>query len=576
MFHRIFPLFILLWGLLNLSAQENPIIPTSSKLNGKTVSFTELLEEMEQVEGWTIIQDVRVKFNYKIDKLKGMDYWFSSKTRKLHFRAQHIGLYNVTFDEEFWLVLDGATFEGHLSLIECYGVKAIFDNCTFKKSVRLHNNRIDFLRYDNSNFQGGFRLTRSEVNDEVNFVNSTFQFNDDLIDEGGGFDMDDKLFFISNKISAFDLQIKNCIFHTNSSLSDAQGFLNLSESRFKNLVIVDNNLCAPFSLSRSIIENYFELNNNQLNSVILDGFSYNSANSSVKWPDISNGRISVFDEEKGVLINKDYLIENKDVHLYDKMVGSYSTIFNGYKNQGNRQYANKVYIESKLLETDFLKINKQYGQYFLALFLNKFSDYGTNPVKTIYLSIYVIALFGLVYCMFPFEDPKPNRKTIQDWFFLYSEIERNPKLDVNESYNKFNSSFVSISRKDSVKKKISTDTFSGRILTLFHFDIGVIERFNTIAFSILEYSKKVRIPFVPLINFHKLLLIIYLIGTCFYHGFAKFFHSLFLSFNAFTTLGFGSLKVKGNLIYVTVIQGFIGWFCLSIFTVSLLNQIINW
>lgn len=45
-----------------------------------------------------------------------------------------------------------------------------------------------------------------------------------------------------------------------------------------------------------------------------------------------------------------------------------------------------------------------------------------------------------------------------------------------------------------------------------------------------------------------------------------------LSLNAFTTLGFGNIPTHGLARYVCVIQGFIGWFLLTIFTVALINQ----
>ena len=47
-----------------------------------------------------------------------------------------------------------------------------------------------------------------------------------------------------------------------------------------------------------------------------------------------------------------------------------------------------------------------------------------------------------------------------------------------------------------------------------------------------------------------------------------------LSLNSFVTLGFGNIPAKGFARYVCVIEGFIGWFLLSIFTVALINQVL--
>lgn len=58
-------------------------------------------------------------------------------------------------------------------------------------------------------------------------------------------------------------------------------------------------------------------------------------------------------------------------------------------------------------------------------------------------------------------------------------------------------------------------------------------------------------------------------------GFAiSLINALTLSLNSFVTLGFGTIPTKGLARYVCIIQGFIGWFLLSIFTVALINQVL--
>ena len=41
------------------------------------------------------------------------------------------------------------------------------------------------------------------------------------------------------------------------------------------------------------------------------------------------------------------------------------------------------------------------------------------------------------------------------------------------------------------------------------------------------------------------------------------------------TLGFGEIPIKGLPRYLAIIQGFIGWFMLTIFSVSLISQLLN-
>ena len=59
-----------------------------------------------------------------------------------------------------------------------------------------------------------------------------------------------------------------------------------------------------------------------------------------------------------------------------------------------------------------------------------------------------------------------------------------------------------------------------------------------------------------------------------YGFFISTMNALTLSINAFVTLGFGNIPTRGLARYVCIIQGFLGWFLLSIFTVALFNQVL--
>lgn len=51
-------------------------------------------------------------------------------------------------------------------------------------------------------------------------------------------------------------------------------------------------------------------------------------------------------------------------------------------------------------------------------------------------------------------------------------------------------------------------------------------------------------------------------------------NAITLSVNSFITLGFGTIPTKGAAKYICIFQGFMGWFLLSIFIVSLINQVL--
>ena len=84
----------------------------------------------------------------------------------------------------------------------------------------------------------------------------------------------------------------------------------------------------------------------------------------------------------------------------------------------------------------------------------------------------------------------------------------------------------------------------------------------------LDLKKKDRHLIGTLTFFLTISYIIYLISI-------RALNSLTLSINAFSTLGFGQIPVRGFTKYFAIIEGFIGWFLLSIFLVSILNQMMN-
>lgn len=55
---------------------------------------------------------------------------------------------------------------------------------------------------------------------------------------------------------------------------------------------------------------------------------------------------------------------------------------------------------------------------------------------------------------------------------------------------------------------------------------------------------------------------------------ASMFNAFILSVNSFVTLGFGRIPTHGFAKYICILEGFLGWFLLSIFIVSLINQVL--
>jgi Ion channel len=60
-----------------------------------------------------------------------------------------------------------------------------------------------------------------------------------------------------------------------------------------------------------------------------------------------------------------------------------------------------------------------------------------------------------------------------------------------------------------------------------------------------------------------------------YIGFKQMLNAMALSMNAFVTLGYGDMPARGVARYLAVFEGLTGWFLLSIFSASLISQILQ-
>lgn len=186
---------------------------------------------------------------------------------------------------------------------------------------------------------------------------------------------------------------------------------------------------------------------------------------------------------------------------YDKLQDLNKRMHSVYREKGDIESANAIYIKLKELMADYtLQQYKETGnieyliKYQIEKLLKFYTKSGTSPERAILISIYILFGFSIIYLFFPSEwDNQRNKQVIQDYKTL---IEKNGA----------------------------------------------------------GYLK----PFIALSS----------------NAFIVWLNAFSLSLNAFVTLGFGSIPIKGVGKYICIVQGFMGWFLLSIFTVTLINQVL--
>lgn len=562
-------------------------VKADSDIDGKTVSFTQFINEMAKCSRYTTFENVKIRYVLPEDKT-GMDGRFNGGAGELYISSS-IRLVNCDFDVDYWLVLRNVTFMDYFAVANSFPLKAIFKECTFEKTLRIYNSNVDFIDLDSCRLEHGFKFFRNTVKERLTIRNSFITVNPSLFGDTDALDMEPRLFRLSNKQDGFDLIIQNTVFDLPSELKkDPNFFVILTQSDFKNLSFTKNTVSTTVDLSESTVDNAFVTNECSFGgSVILDAFNINPINTRVQWSTVAGNRIAIIDHTNGALYNGNFADSIGSEVRFASLISCYANFYNAFKSQGNRIAANACYVEWKDIETAYLKHLYSSGQdksvffnYLMNVFLKTFCDYGTNPLKAIQIAFYVLLFFAGIYFFFPYSILSFHKRSMFDQLKIYGHYLSSPKslLEIEDSV---------------IAKEIKTPTYNEYMSFVTESKGRVPWYFNIFGkplyFLELIRNKPTKL-FYRLIDIFpdewetmsssKKVIATVLYGVVFIVTVLWFFlihvlDSVALSLNVFSTLGFGQIPIKGIPRYLTILEGFIGWFLLSIFSVSLISQVIQ-
>lgn len=349
---------------------------------------------------------------------------------------------------------------------------------------------------------------------------------------------------------------------SNHVLLDSKGLSpshNVSWKQWHNKVISDVNFA----------ENFFVPNLDK--DILEEGLSLEEAQS------------SKYVSAKIVEYKNQFIVENQTGHRND--IKFKSAFYNNYKSVHDTDNANLVYFEIKDLETQRLKFLynqdpnfKTFFKWRINQFLKVFSAYGTEPERAIIFSVYVILCFAIIYLFFPnYWDSHGKNRIMDRYRFFLKYVNRD--AGIHEVYLEEKKPDL-LSSEDfkaylQEQGKTAPKFFMATALPLYRWSIAgtrtaswLLSKVDVLKgkWSETEPSKQSGKSF--------LLITAFLIALT-YDILIKMLNALMLSINTFTTLGFGEIPIKGLPRYLAIIQGFIGWFMLTIFSVALISQLLN-
>ena len=531
---------------------------------------------------------------------------------------KYIDLINVHFEHQYDLSEYGFSFEKGQAIpfvifnkdVSINNTSAIvFYECVFKGKLTITSytstKELNSFKSKYVKYQPSVAVLRSElynnatffIGDNDNFAPSSFKFTENDVFSKNNYP---KLIVSISNIDDVEVEANkfkgNGLFDMYFANPNYGVFYDNSFDNFRvNLIKVSKNNAQ-----------LFETENNEFKKPPLVSVNQFSTTDIYRWTQWQNNisAIDGFNAYLDKLVEVDDELDFETLSKNDSIFSAYQTIhkfqlensykfekqllgqfYDFYKKQHDSDYANLVYVETKNLETRryqyLYEENPSFNTFFkwrISQFLKVFSAYGTEPERAIISSLYVVVIFAFIYLFFPNSwnsVAKNNLINRFDFFHKYlSQKEgmhaiylRDKDIDIS-SYKEFKkkmegsnlelpSFFVRWS-----KPIYNASMFGSWVMTKFFKTTDILNgRWEDLS-SRKKSLKNIQIGMLLSIGLLFDILI-------------KIINALMLSVNTFTTLGFGEIRMKGLPRYLAFLEGFIGWFMLTVFSVSLISQLLN-
>lgn len=586
--------------------------------------FSSPAQEVEEMEEEEIvdqaIEEKQISLSTLLDMMKAEETVILSNYNIVSTPDDNILLVDKVFDVEY-----------HLSGTDHPECKMFFYDCVFdmNSSLVFSNWMFKRLNFVNCTFNMPLVLTDCALTGTHELLFENCFFHNDLVlnmSEITGAnlrlskDTFNKQFLIGQNLN--QLYIEYCVFKADHNLFKKMdeekthyqlgaaslniGEITLNHCRFEsqgisNLFSVDfgntqmtkltmfANQMSTINFTDAGIEKALLIDSLNISNFIgIQNFDFPEANTNVPWDNLKGQKLALFQTGLSELVVP-YQAKTKNqleqTLLYNDLISMYKKLNKLYTERGDLQSANGSYVEIKEIETSrqeyIQEVNPSTNNY-INLLLNRvllyFSDYATNPGKSVRRAWEILLLFTFIYMLSYSGWDGMNYGFYLTQFKLFATYIKED-LEVKQVYEQKEDPNANLMKE--IKENYLRDRKKvPRAIILFGEPLHFLGRLRLVMVpTLIRFFDFQPRKWENLNASERMLsgLIIFTIVVIFavYVLAVKFINSFVLSLNSFIAIGFGVMPEKGVAMYVSIIEGIIGWFLLTIFTITLFSQVLQ-
>ena len=565
-----------------------------------TISLSEMNRMIRSGEDEIYLQDLIIKPSaedkqFLIDKIFFSIYEIPSPADK----PLSLYLYNCRFEFDLdaaisfkgWkfnrLNIVGTNTTSPLTFDECSQTGAYpirLENCHFNHVIRFSGteNSLQHLRVEKCSFSrqmlveqsiGDFRIVNSH------FVADTSWFAS-LDQEQTYYQLDLR----NTQVSSLEL------YHVEFGQNNPENIysINLSGSNVGKALLLFVR-AHTLNLTDATIEKSFLADSLDIaHYVAVQNFDFPAENTNLPWYNIGGEKLCIFlseGTEKDIPYQPKTLESVSRTLFYNELMACYKKFNVLYETRGDKMSANACYIEIKDIQTRQQKqLYQTTGEpnYYIGYQLNvvaKFlSDYATNPARSLIIIFWIIFIFALFYMFTYSEWDGINYAYFERQYSILTEYFTTDKSlkdlycsneeEQKEHYETLRNAYLSKKSELPAAIRLMGTPLYGAWKFRHKLTLWIYEKIEFLhgSWDSLPNNRKILIG-----GFTALLMFFYL---CFVL-IVKFINSYMLSLNILVSLGFGKTPEQIVPLYISILQGFIGWFVLTIFSITLLSQMLQ-